>query len=88
MECSVCGTLEGKERSAAPVVEFLGYSVSESGNRAVVTGVRFNYTSLKLYEEINGEELEGTYDVGSNTKLALSGREVYGSAEEGNEATE
>ena len=58
LKCSVCGTLEGKERSAAPIVEFLGYSVSESGNRALVTGVRFSYTSLKLYEEINGEELE------------------------------
>ena len=58
LKCGVCGSLEGKERVAAPVVEFLGYSVSESGNYAMVTGVRFNYTSLKLYEEINGGALE------------------------------
>ncbi len=58
LKCSVCGTLEGKERKAAPVVEFLGYSVSESGNRAMVSGVRFNYETLKLYGEINGVELE------------------------------
>lgn len=58
LKCGVCGTLEGSERVAAPVVEFPGYSVSETGNRAMVVGVRFNYTALKQYEEIKGEKLE------------------------------
>ena len=58
LKCGVCGALEGIERTASPVVEFLGYSVSESGNYAMVTGVRFNYTSLKLYEEMNGGAIE------------------------------
>ena len=35
---------------------------------------------------INGELLEGEYDVGSNTKFVLSGREVYGA--ESTDATE
>ena len=71
LKCSVCGTLEGKVRDAAPIVEFLGYSVSESGNRAMVTGVRFNYTTLKLYEEINGGELE--YGMVMASSAALNG---------------
>ena len=58
LKCGVCGTLEGCERVAAPVVEFQGYSVSETGTRAMVMGVRFNYSTLKQYEEINGEKLE------------------------------
>ena len=60
--------------------------------KSTVVAVRCHIDPYFLYFlgkiVINGEELEGTYDVGSNTKLALSGREVYGSAEEGNEATE
>ena len=35
---------------------------------------------------INDELLEGEYDVGSNTNLTLSGREIYGA--ENTEATE
>lgn len=58
LKCGVCGAREGKEREAAPVVEFLGYSVAESGARAMVTGVRFNYATLKQYEEINDTKLE------------------------------
>ncbi len=58
LKCSICGTLEGKTRTAAPIVDFPGYSVSESGSRAIVVGVRFNYTMLKQYEQLLGEELE------------------------------
>ena len=58
LKCGVCGTIEGVVRPCAPVVEFPGYSVSETGNRAMVVGVRFNYTTLKQYEEITGEALE------------------------------
>ncbi|MBO5261586.1 MAG: leucine-rich repeat protein [Clostridia bacterium] len=58
LKCGVCGTIEGVERPCAPVVEFPGYSVSETGNRAMVVGVRFNYATLKQYEEITGETLE------------------------------
>lgn len=37
---------------------------------------------------INGEKLEGDYDIGSNTNLTLSGREIYGSTEESNKTAE
>lgn len=72
-----CGTVSGK----SSVGEIFG-SFSSDGNSEITT-----YTVLGKIV-INGEELEGTYDVGSNTKLTLSGREVYGSTEEGNGATE
>lgn len=69
LKCGVCGTLEGKERVALPIVEFLGYSVKESGNRAMISGVRFNYDTLKLYGEINGVKLE--YGMVMASKSAL-----------------
>jgi len=82
LKCAVCGTLEGKERKAAPVVEFLGYSVAESGDRAMISGVRFNYTTLKQYGEINGAELEyglvmaAKSAIGENSPITESG-EAY-----------
>lgn len=58
LKCGVCGTLEGVTRVMAPVVEFPGYSVSEFGDKAMMVCVRYNYDSLKKYEEFKGEELD------------------------------
>ena len=68
-KCSGCGMLDSAERAAAPVLEFLGYSVFEGKAYAMVVGVRFNYETLMQYEELNGVKLD--YGIVMASKDAL-----------------
>ena len=67
--CSACGIVDDVEKRADPVLKILGYSVSETGNKSMVMGVRFNYHTLKQYEEINGVELDYGFVVAAEDAL-------------------
>ncbi|MBO4982435.1 MAG: leucine-rich repeat protein [Clostridia bacterium] len=57
-KCSVCGTLEGKEKNAPAIVEFSGYSVSTTGTKAIAIGISFNSVSINQYKEVYGVDIE------------------------------
>ena len=67
--CAACGKIDDVEKRADPVLKILGYSVSETGNNSMVLGVRFNYSTLKQYEEINETELDYGFVAVAESKL-------------------
>lgn len=82
LKCSVCNESENTERVASAVAVFAGYSVSESNIKAMVVGVRYNSTSLKLYEEFVGEDinfgivLAAKDGIGNNKPLDANGNAI------------
>lgn len=68
-KCSVCGTLEGFEKNAPAIVEFPGYSISTSGTKSMVVGIRFNSVSIKQYKEVYGVDIEFGIVAASSTRL-------------------
>ena len=57
LKCAVCAQTEGVEKVASPMVNFAGYSVSQGSVAAIVVGVRFDSTSVKMYEQATGEDI-------------------------------
>ena len=67
-------TNTGMVSAQANAGELIGYHYSDG--EIGVTSSATNYTVTGSIT-INGELLEGNYDVGTNTNLTLSGRELY-----------
>ena len=59
LKCAVCGEGEGVERQLAPMVTFLGYSVSEFGNsKCMMAGVRYDHDAVAYYELVTGSDVD------------------------------
>lgn len=58
LKCSVCGNREDVVRVAPALVSFAGYSVSETGNGAMVIGIRFNSVTIAQYENYIDEKID------------------------------
>ncbi len=80
LRCAVCGAVDDVERVSAPIVTFLGYSVSEFGDsRSVIAGVEFDYLAMKHYESVMGNTFEfgmvmaSKQVIGENSPLKADG---------------
>ena len=81
--CGICKTKAQEATKAPAIVEFLGYSVREDGQAAILAGTRVNYFSLRQYEAVMGITLEYGMVVANEDEL---GSEVFtseGVAKEG-----